>query len=87
MTDYPLVFEHLYRKMMHYDMKLLPDVGLRFKLSDGTQITDDRQKPFLTFSNDLNFKRIKSALKRLFTSYTSNQHDELIKFIVLVRWI
>ena len=78
MTDYPLVFEHLYRKMMHYDMKLLPDAGLRFKLSDG---------PFLTFSNDLNFKRIKSALKRLFTSYTSNQHDELIKFIVLVRWL
>ena len=40
--------------MMHSDMKL-PDAGLRFKLLDGTQMTDDAQKPFSTFSNDLNF--------------------------------
>ena len=67
MTDYILEFEHLYCKMMEYEMKL-PDAVLTFNLLDGANITDDERKLALTVCSItvLNFDRLKSALKRLF---------------------
>ena len=62
MTDYILEFEHLYRKMMEYNVKL-HYVVLIFKLLDGAYMTDEERKLALTVCNDLNLDRTKSALK------------------------
>ena len=78
MSEYILEYEHLYQKMMQHDMKL-PDAILTFKLLDGAQITDDERKLALTISNDLNFERMKSTLKRLFVSHFNKQDDLQIK--------
>ena len=78
MTDYILEYEHLYHKMMEHEMKL-PDAVLTFKLLDGANITDDERKLALTVCNDLNFDRMKSALKRLFSKAPLNPSNENFK--------
>ena len=70
MTDYILEFEHLYSKMMEYEMKL-PDAVLTFKLLDRAKITDDERKLALTVCSDLNVDRMKSPLKN---NYFQNLH-------------
>ena len=47
-------FEHLYRKLMGYEMKL-PNAILNFTLLDGVNITDDESKLALTVCSELNF--------------------------------
>ena len=76
MTDYILEFEHLYRKVIEYEMKL-PDAVLTFKLLDGANITDNKRKLVLTVCSDLNFDRMKSALKRLFLKSSLNPNDNV----------
>ena len=79
MTDYIILeYEHLYHKMMEHEMKL-PDAVLTFKLLDGANITDDERKLALTVCNDLNFDRMKSALKRLFSKAPLNPSNENFK--------
>ena len=78
MSDYILEYEHLYQKMMHYDMKL-PGAILTFKLLDGAQIKDDDRKLTLTMSSNLNFDGMKSALKRLFASHPIRQNHDSIQ--------
>ena len=68
MSYYILEYKHLYQKMIQQDMKLL-DAILTFKLLDGAQVTDDERKLALTMSSNLNFERMKSALKCLFVSH------------------
>ena len=77
MTDYILVLENLYQKMMQYEMKL-PDAVLTFKLLDSADITDDEHKLALTVCIDLNFERMKSALKRLFSKSSLNPNDNIL---------
>ena len=72
MTDYILEFEHLYNKMIEHEMKL-PNTVLTFKLLDGAKISDDERKLVLTFCSDLQFEKMKSALKILFKTATAEQ--------------
>ena len=63
--------------MIQHDMKL-PNVILTFKLLDRAQVTDDERKLALTMSSNLNFKGMKSALKRLFVSHPlHHKHDDI----------
>ena len=78
MSDYILEYEHLYQKMIHYDMKL-PGAILTFKLLDGAQVKDDERKLTLTMSSNLNFDGMKSALKRLFASHPIRQNHDSIQ--------
>ena len=54
-SEYILEFEHLYKKMIEYGMKL-PDPVLTFKLLDGANISNDERKIALTFCVDLKYK-------------------------------
>ena len=65
MNDYIIEFEHLYKKMRDFEMKL-PDPVLAFKLLDGANISDDERKLALTLGKDMKYEDMKSALKRLF---------------------
>ena len=51
---------------MGYGMKL-PNAILTFTLLGGVNITDDERKLALTVCSELNFDRMKSSLKRLFS--------------------
>ena len=51
----------------------LPNTVLTFKLLDDAKITDDERKLVLTFCSDLQFEKMKSALKRLFKTATAEQ--------------
>ena len=75
-SEYVLEFEHLYKRMIEHEM-ILPDPVLTFKLLDGANITNDKRKLALTFCVDLKYEKMKSALKRLFTSpVPQNQNNE-----------
>ena len=65
MNEYILEYEHLNLKMNEHKMKL-PDAVFTFKLLDGARITSEERKLALTMSGELNFLKMKSALKGLF---------------------
>ena len=69
MTDYIIEFEHLYYKMTNHEMPL-PNTVLTFKILDGAKPSEDERKLALTLGNNLEFKEMKSALKRIFTKST-----------------
>ena len=62
MNDYITEYEHLYKRMEDFDMKL-PDAVLAFKLLDGANITEDDRKLTLALGKEMNFNDMKSALK------------------------
>ena len=64
MNDYIIEYEHLYKRMEDFEMKL-PDAVLAFKLLDGANITEDDHKLALALGKEMKFN-IKPALKRLF---------------------
>ena len=68
-TDYIIEFEHLYYKMTNHEMPL-PNTVLTFKLLDGAKPSEDERKLALTLGNNLEFKEMKSVLKRIFTKST-----------------
>ena len=70
-NDYIIEYEHLYKRMTDFDMKL-PDPVLTFKLLDGANLTDDDRKLALALGNDMKFENMKSALKRLFSKTKSH---------------
>ena len=61
--------------MIQHQMKL-PNKVLTFKLLDGVNITSEERKLALTLCSDLDFDKIKSALKRLFTTSSSHSHSQ-----------
>ena len=65
MNDYIIEYEHLYKRMEDFDMKL-PDAVLALKLLDGANITEDDRKLALVLGKEMKFNDMKSALKRLF---------------------
>ena len=65
MNDYIIEYEHIYKRMEDFDMKL-PDAVLAFKLLDGANITEDDRKLALALGKEMKFNDMKSALKRLF---------------------
>ena len=65
MTDYIVVYEHLYCAMVEHDMKLLDNVQA-FKLLDGANLSEDDRKLVLALANDIKLQIMQSALKRLF---------------------
>ena len=65
MNEYILEYEHLNLKMAEHKMKL-PDAVLTFKILDDARITSEEWKLALTMSGELNFLKMKSALKCLF---------------------
>ena len=70
-NDYTIEYEHLYKRMTDFDMKL-PDPVLTFKLLDGANLTDDDRKLALALGNDMKFENMKSALKCLFSKTKSH---------------
>ena len=70
MSDYLIEFEHLYKRMSDFVMKL-PDPVLAFKLLDGSNISDDERKLALALGKDMDYEDMKSALKRLFNKSSS----------------
>ena len=66
-------FEHLNNKMIPHQMKL-PNKVLTFKLLDGENITDQERKLALTLCSDLDFDKMKLALKRIFTTRSNHSH-------------
>ena len=64
MNDYIIEYEHLYKRMEDFDMKL-PDAVLAFKLLDGTNITEDDRKLALALGKEMKFNDMKSALKSI----------------------
>ena len=64
MNDYIIEYEHLYKRMKDFEMKL-PDAVLAFKLPDGANITEDDHKLALALGKEMKFN-MKSALKILF---------------------
>ena len=65
MNNYIIEYEHLYRRMEDFDMKL-PDALLAFKLLDGANITEDDRKLALGLGKEMKFNDMKLTLKRLF---------------------
>ena len=58
--------------MIEHEMKL-PNTVLTFKLFDGAKISDDERKLVLTFCSNIQFEKMKAALKRLFKTATAEQ--------------
>ena len=54
-TDYIVEYEHLYCKMVEYNMQL-PDNVQAFKLLDGANLSEDDRKLVLALANDINFR-------------------------------
>ena len=65
MGGYIIEFEHLYKRIRDFEMKL-PDQVLAFKLLDGSNINDDERKLPLALGMDMKYEDMKSALKSLF---------------------
>ena len=63
MGGYIIEFEHLYKRIRDFEMKL-PDPVLAFKLLDGSNINDDERKLPLALGMDMKYEDMKSALKR-----------------------
>ena len=74
-NEYIIEFEHLNNKMIQHQMKL-PYTVLPFKLLDGANITNEERKLPLTLCSDLDFDKMKSALKRLFTTSSNHSHSQ-----------
>ena len=75
-NDFIIEFEHLYKKMRNFEMKL-PDQVFAFKLLDGASINDEERKLALALGKDMKFEDMKSALKRIFNrSITTSTHSE-----------
>ena len=74
-NEYIIEFEHLNNKMIPNQMKL-PNTVLTFKLLDGANITDQERKLALTLCSDLDFDKMKSAFKRLFTTSSNYSHSQ-----------
>ena len=68
-------FKHLNNKMIQHQMKL-PNTFLTFKLLDGANIASEERKLALTLCSDLDFDKMKSALKRLFTTSSNHSHSQ-----------
>ena len=60
--------------MIQHQMKLSNKV-LTFKLLDGVNIPSEERKLSQTLCSDLDFDKIKSALKRLFTTSSNHSHS------------
>ena len=69
-NEYILEYEHLYKKMEDFRMKL-PDAVLTFKLLGGTSLSVDDRKLALALGKDIKFNDMKWALKRLFNETSS----------------
>ena len=65
MGDYMIEFEHLYKPMRDFEMKI-PDPVLAFKLLDGSNISDDERKLAVALGKDMKYEDMKCVLKRLF---------------------
>ena len=74
-NEYIIEFEHLNNKMIQHQMKLRSTV-LTFKLLDGADITSEERKLALTLCSDSDFDKMKSALKRLFTTSSNHSHSQ-----------
>ena len=74
MNDYIIEFENLNHLMENQNMKL-PDKVLAFKLLDGASINENQRQMCLTLANDLTFKSMKTALKRIFNDKPNNSRD------------
>ena len=72
-NDYVIEFEHLYKKMRNFEMKL-PDPVFAFKLLDGASISDEERKLALALGKDMKFEDMKSALKRIFSRSITTIH-------------
>ena len=68
--EYILGYEHLYKKMEDFGIKL-PDAVLVFKLLGGASLSVDDRKLALALGKDMKFSDMKSALKRLFNKASS----------------
>ena len=69
-NEYILEYEHLYKKMEDFGMKL-PDAVLACKLLDSASLSVDDRKLALAFNKDMRFSDMKAALKRLFNKASS----------------
>ena len=74
-NEYIIEFKQLNNKMIPHQMKL-PNTVLTFKLLDGENITDQERKLALTLCSDLDFDKMKSALKRIFTTSSNHSHSQ-----------
>ena len=70
-NDYIIEYEHLYKGITDFDMKLTDPV-LAFTLLDGAYLTDDDRKLALALGNDMKFENMKSHLKHLFSKTKSH---------------
>ena len=68
-------FEHLNNEMIQHQMKL-PKTVLTFKLLDGENSKCEEKKLALTLCSELDFDKIKPALKRLFTTSSNPSHSQ-----------
>ena len=67
MNEYLLEFENLNHEMAIFHMKI-PDTVLAFQVLEGTGLNANHRQMALTLANDLTFKSMKRALKRVFGS-------------------
>ena len=72
MGDYIIEFEHLYKRMRVFGMKLPdPVLALAFKLLDGSNISDDERKLALPLGKDMKHEDMISVLIKLFNKFSS----------------
>ena len=69
MGDYIIDFEHLYKRMRVFGMKL-PDPVLAFKLLDGSNISDDERQLALPLGKDMKHEDMISVLIKLFNKFS-----------------
>ena len=75
-NEYILEYEHLYKKMEDFGMKL-PGAVLACKLLDSASLSVDDRKLALALGKDMKFSDMKSALKRLFNKASSTDIPNL----------
>ena len=65
MNEYILEFENLSHEMSSFNMTF-PDAVLAFQILEGAGLNENQHQMALTLANDLTFKSMKGALKRVF---------------------
>ena len=72
MNEYILEFENLSHEMSSFNM-IFPDTALALQILESAGLNGNQRQTALTLANDLTFKSMKGALKRVFSD---NVEDE-----------
>ena len=73
MNEYILEFENLSHEMSSFNMTF-PDTVLVFQILEGAGLNENQCQMALTLANDLTFKSMKGALKRVFSDKIEDEN-------------